>query len=166
MNWYSWGIIRTSLRIRTHSLMVLICSESCLFIFIFMYLYSYSCIYIHLCILYIYIHVFIFIFIFFIFMYLLSHSCYIFHIQVFIFTFILLFHIHGYVWFYSFICMVYFHDKRESEWMISHSYSAHQKPFYVLTIPDNAFWSRGPVWTSNAFISNFQMTSYPRSRAH
>ena len=47
----------------------------------------------------------------------------------------------------------------------SHSCSAHQKPFYVLTIPDNAFWSGAPVWTSLAFISNFQMTSCPRSRA-
>ena len=44
--------------------------------------------------------------------------------------------------FYSFIFMVYFHGTRESGiWMtISHSYSARQKAFYVLTIPDNAFW--------------------------
>ena len=126
------------------------------FIFIFVYLYSYSSIYIH-------IHLFIFIFIF---MYLYSCSCYIFHIHVFILTFMLYFlhsgiyfHIHVafsnswlcYAWFCSFICMVYFHGTRESECITSgsHSYSAHQKPFYVLTIPDNAELLFGPASRSS-----------------
>ena len=117
------------------------------FIFTFMYLYSHSCIYIHIrTSIYIHIHVFIFIF-----MYLYSHSCYIFsHSSIY-------FHIHVtfsnswlcYAWFCSFICMVYFHGTRESECITSHSYSAHQTPFYVLTIPDNPFWSGAPVWSSS-----------------
>ena len=101
-----------------------------LFIFIFMLYFSYLC-------------------------FLYSYSCYIFHIHVFIFTFTLYFlhsyvyiHIHViffyswlcYAWFCSFIFMVYFHGMRESGCTISHSYSARQKEFYVLTIPDNAFW--------------------------
>ena len=100
-----------------------------------------------------------------------SHSCIYIHIHLFIFTLMLYFshssiyfHINvtfSYswlccAWFCSFICMVYFHGMRESECITSHSYSAHQKPFYVLTIPDNAFWSGAPVWTSLAFTSNFQ----------
>ena len=123
---------------------------------------------------YIHIHVIFFVFmpfyihfhvIFFIFMYLYSHSCYIFHIHVFICTFMLYFHIHM-------LCMVLFihihglFSRHERIWMhhFSHSYSGHQKVFYVLAIPDNAFWFRSLVWTSLAFISNFQMTSCPRSR--
>ena len=142
------------------------------FIFIFIYLYSYSSIYIHILL-------FIFISI-----YLCSYSSIYVHIHLFMFTFMLYFlhsgiyfHIHVafsyswlcYAWFCSFICMAYFHGTREAECITSgsHSYSAHQKPFYAsLTIRDNAFWSGAPVWTSLAFISNFQMTSCPRSRGH
>ena len=143
-----------------------------------MYLYSYSSIYIHLySYLSIYIHIHLFIFTF---MLYFLHSGIYFHIHV-AFSYpwfcsficmVLFIHMHGsvhsYAWFCSFICMVYFHDTRESECITSgsHSYSAQQKPFYVLTIPDNTFWSGTPVWTSLAFISNFQMTSCPRSRGH
>ena len=77
--------------------------------------------------------------IFFIFMYLYSHPCYIFHIHVFIFIFMLFSYSWlCYAWFCSFIFMVYFHGTRESGCITSHSYSAHQKTFCVLTVPDNA----------------------------
>ena len=148
------------------------------FIFIFMYLYSYSSIYIH-------IHVFTFIF-----MLYFSYSCIYIHIHVIFFTFRYLFSHSRYIFIftvmlcmvqfsYSWLCYAWFRssvhsyawfivtarENLKSECITSHSYSVHQKPFYVLTIPDNAFWSGVPVWTSLAFISNFQMMSCPRSRA-
>ena len=121
-----------------------------LFIFIFMYVifFIFMYIYIHIHVIFLYSCFFIFI------------SCYIFHIHV-IFSYSRL----CYAWFCSFIFMVYFHCTRESGSITSHSCSAHQKAFHVLTIPGNAFWSGVLVWTSLAFISNFQMTSCPRSRA-
>ena len=128
--------------------------------------FSYLCFYIH-------IHVIFFIFmlfyihihdIFFIFMYLYSHSCYIFYIHVFMFTFMLYFHVHGYV----------VHGSVHSySWFIFTARENLDAPLHIqfslpksfLTIPNNAFWSRVPLWTSLAFISNFQMASCPRSRA-
>ena len=56
-----------------------------------------------------------------------------------------LIHIHGYfcyAWFYSFIFMVHFHGTKESGiWMHHFTFiPARRKAFYVLAIPDNAFW--------------------------
>ena len=88
-----------------------------LFIFIFMLYFLYLC--------------------FFIFTFIVhfSHLCIYIHIHV-IFSYSCL----CYAWFCPFIFMVYFHGTRESGCAISHSYSARRKAFYVLTIPDNAFW--------------------------
>ena len=122
-----------------------LCSYSCIyihihaFIFIFMYLYSHSCIYIH-------IHEFIFIFMY---LYLYSHSCYIFHIQVFIFTFMSHFHVHGYVMHGSVHSYAWFIFTVRENLNASLQIHIHIKPFYVLTIPDNAFWSGAPVWTAS-----------------
>ena len=143
-----------------------------------LYIHIYIYIYIHIHVIYffyVHIHVifFIFIYAFFIFIFMLyfSQSCIYMHIHV-IFSYSWL----CYAWFCSFI-YEYMNNglfsRHERIWMhhfssgciTSHSYSAHQKAFYVLTIPDNAFWSGAPIWTSLAFISNFQMTSSPRSGA-
>ena len=111
-----------------------------LFIFIFMLYFSYLCFFIFISMLY-----------FSCLCFLYSYSCYIFHILVFIFTFMQNFYIHVFI----FTFMLYFripgyiiHGSVHScSWFIftarenlDSPYSARQNAFYVLTIPDNAFW--------------------------